>query len=208
MSLPAIMSLDRMAVRAPHLALVDLALCLRDALCSTDVVSLVSKVVKVQRVRMSPIPAVNATRSDFECVQPSSGSGRAFIGYSIHALPVARLFKASGAPFFNALLRDGRANSGPVLTERRAKLRHSFGRKRGSTLSATKRLFNNRFPRFHMPILPDMYPCKPDIFAATYDAEPLNGADNEVQQPNKTDLAAPAVLPLLPEDREARKGKA
>ena len=33
--------------------------------------------------------------------------------------------------------------------------------------------------------------------------EPMNGADHEVQQPNKTDLAAPAVLPLLPEDREA-----
>lgn len=71
-----------------------------------------------------------------------------------------------------------------------------------------------------MPILPDMYPCKRDIFEATYEAEPVDvGADLPPHQQRVIDEKAArdgeisrlaafidgnAMFSTLPTDEQAR----
>lgn len=169
MSLPPIMSLDRMTVRASNFALGDFRFRLTNALGGTHVHSLVGNVIEVKRMGVAIVAAIYAACRELKGIQPASNRGRSLIGGSVHSFLVAGPLQPSSPPFLDSLFRNRRANPRSVLTKRRAELRFPLGGERYAALSAAKRPFNDGGPRFHMQIIPLMYPCKPDIFAATYE---------------------------------------
>lgn len=181
MSLPTIMRLDRVAVGTAHLAFGNLLLRLCDALGGTHVQCLVRQVVKVKRVRMGVIAAIDTPSGNLEVIQPPPDGCSALVRLGVHKCSVPRLFKTCDTPLLHALLWSRRSHAGPVLAQRRTELGGPLGSEGVAALSAAKRFFNNRFPRFHMPIIPDMYPCKPDIFEATYSRAARAPADSVLE---------------------------
>ena len=169
MSLSSLMSLDRMTVRTPHLALGDFRLCLSKALCEAHIKRLVAEMVEVKRVRVGLVPAVHASGSDLESIEPASDGCGALIRNSVHMRSISRPFKPGGSPLFHFLLWNWRTDARSVLAQSRTELRRSFCSKCATALPAFKQRLFNSLPRFHLSILPDIYPCKPDIFAATYE---------------------------------------
>ena len=170
MSLPTIMRLDRVAVGTAHLAFGNLLLRLCDALGGTHVQCLVRQVVKVKRVRMGAIAAIDTPSGNLEVTQPPPDGCSTLVRLGVHKCSVLRLFKTCDTPLLHALLWSRRSHARPVLAQRRTELGGPLGSEGVAALSAAKRFFNNRFPRFHMPIIPDMYPCKPDIFEASHES--------------------------------------
>ena len=96
MSLSSLVSLDRMTVRAPHFALGYFRLGLSKALRVTHIEHLVAKMVEMKRVRVRPVPTVYAAGRDLECIQPTSDARGAFVGNSVHAFSIPRLFQSRG----------------------------------------------------------------------------------------------------------------
>lgn len=143
MSLPSLMSLDRMTVSAPHLALGDFRLGLSKALCVAHIEHLVAKVIEVKCVRVRLVSTVYAAGRDLERIQPASDSCSALIGDSVHVLSIPRLLKPSGSPLFDLLFRSWRSGTRPVLAQSRTELRRSFCSECATALLAFKRLFLN-----------------------------------------------------------------
>ena len=143
MSLPSLMSFDRMTVRAPHLALGDFRLGLSKALCVAHIKRLVTKVVEVKCVRVRIVSTVYAAGRDLERIQPTSDGCSALIGDSVHVLSIPRFLKPSGSPLFDLLFRGWRPDARPVLAQGRTELRRSFCSECATALLAFKRLFFN-----------------------------------------------------------------
>ena len=143
MSLSSLVSLDRMTVRAPHFALGYFRLGLSKALRVTHIEHLVAKMVEMKRVRVRPVPTVYAAGRDLECIQPTSDARGAFVGNSVHAFSIPRLFQPRGSPFFDLLLLGRRSGARPVLAQGRTELCRSFCSECATTLLAFKRLLLN-----------------------------------------------------------------
>jgi hypothetical protein len=137
------MSLDRMTVRTPNLALGDFRLGLSKALGVTHIEHLVADMIEVKRVRVRVVSAVYASGRGLERIQPAPYGRGAFIGHSVHALSVPGLLQSSGSPLFDLLLWGRRSDTGPVLTQDRTKLSRPFCSECATALLAFKRLFLN-----------------------------------------------------------------
>ena len=160
-----------MAVRTDDLALGDLALCGCDALGVADVHRLaVANVIEVQRDRMGPVATVGAAVFHLIGVKPVSDCCRPFVGKAVLSLPVSRLLKALFAPLASFVRLMSALGSGSFAASRRAEPGFSLCMEGDTAGGAGELAGGGVFPRRHKQMLPAMfYPCKPDIFAATYD---------------------------------------
>lgn len=162
---------DPMAICADDLTFCDLALCGCDALGVADVHRLaVANVIEVQCDRMGSVSAVSAAVMDLVGVKPVANGSRPFIGKAVLSLPVSRLFQSLFAPLTSLIRLMSALGSGSFSASRRAE--HGFSlRMEGNTAGGAGELAGcGVFPRRHKQMLPEMfYPCKPDIFAATYE---------------------------------------
>jgi hypothetical protein len=155
--------LDRVAVRATDDALEDLALSLRDALCVTDVQSLIGlNVIEVEGSGMSAEATVNASVLQFVGVEPATDTGCTLIRFGIDARTVLRIGQASLSPCF-CLHRVIRSLARlPVRFEDFVGI--TFAPSPGRFALTKSLLFS-----VHNWIVTVFYPCKPDIFEATYE---------------------------------------
>jgi hypothetical protein len=141
-----------------------------------DVRCLAFHVVNVQSRVMDAVAAVNASCARLEVRKPLLYELATLVGGHIHALPVSRLLESVFAPRL-ALLGGRMRSLGPraIGAQRRAVLGAiSLGDKRLTTNHADPLSGGRIFPGRHKSMiltLDILYPCKPDIFDATYEAE-------------------------------------
>lgn len=168
--------LDPVAVCAPNYTLVTLNLSFDrfDRFESVNMRSFTFHMVNIQRGVVRFISTVNATRLNLEVRKPLFDSLAVFVSGQIDSFSITGLLKTFLSPF-TALLSRGlrtlrasaaRAQTGAIFCA------VSFGKKDGFTLY-TSPLFGGRiFPGRHTSMIAarhDLNPCKPKIFAATYD---------------------------------------
>lgn len=162
---------DPMTVCANDLALGDLTLCLSDAFGIADVQRLAgADVVKLKRYWMGVVSTVGAATRYLVGVQPVADAARPFIRLAIHALTIARLQQPRLPPCFHLLSGKATARPSSFSTHVRAELCRSLGRERVAALAAGERLRGGLIPWRHEGSVPSVaFPCKPDIFDATYE---------------------------------------
>lgn len=167
---------DPMAICADDLTLRDLALCGGNALGVADVHRLVvADVVEVHCYRMGPVAAVGAAVFHLIGVKPVSDCHRPFVGKAVLTLPVSRLLKALLAPLAGFFRIVGALGAGPLSASHGAKTGFALGRERQPAGGAGELAGCGVFPRRYKQMLPEMfYPCKPDIFEATYEPVEAN----------------------------------
>ena len=137
------MSLDRMTIRTPNLALCDFSFSLSKAFCITHIQHLVANMVKVKRVRVRFVPTIYATGFDLKSIKPAPYGRSPFICNSVHMLSVARFFQSGNSPFFDFFFWGWRSDTRSVLTQGRTEFRRSFCSECATTLLAFKHLFIN-----------------------------------------------------------------
>lgn len=170
----AVVSLDAVAVRAPYLAVGDLGLRLSDALAVAYVACLdIADVVEVERNGACLVATVDTADRQLVVVQPSSNGGCAFVGPSIDGLAVAGACEPSLTPRLR-LLRVVRPRATAAISARIRAVAGAVSLGRESHIAAHTCALGcgDRFPRRHVPIIPGahvVYPCKPNIFEATYE---------------------------------------
>ena len=177
-SLPGLYSV---AVRASDDALVslDLSFDRSNGLQLGDVCRLAFHMVNVKCGWVRAEAAVNAAAGHLEIRYPRFDGTGTSVFDRVDSLPVARLLQSAFAP--GAPLLRGRLGArwpGSTGAKRRAELCVCSLRKK---IISTLRTWPSRgacfIPGRHMPILPSRgfaYPCKPDIFKATYDVEEVS----------------------------------
>jgi len=168
---------DSVTVSAPHNTLVsrNLGLHCGDGLELRDVCSFPDHVVNVERGRVGVVSAVNAPALDFEVSDPFFDAASTSVIHAIYSLPIAGLLESAFAP--GSTLLHCRSFSGRASTAR-AKRRAVFGvgslRRERITAMHTRPVSSWRiFPGRHTSMIPARgfkNPCKPDIFAETYEA--------------------------------------
>jgi hypothetical protein len=164
--------LDRVAIGAAYHAFCYLHFGLRNAFGVAYVQGFVRMdMIKMKRGGMSVVPAVNATGRDLKFVQPSADFGSPVICDAIDFFTIAGPFQPFQSPLPSLLRRWRKPYSSAILTFRRAKLgRVALGLKRLSACLANVIRGGDGFPWRHQRMLPEMfYPCKPDIFEASYE---------------------------------------
>ena len=161
-----------MAVRADHLALGDLAHRRRNALGVADVHRLaVANVIEVQCDRMGSVPAVSAAVLHLVGVNPVANGNRPIISKAVLPFPVSRLFQSLFTPLTRLVRLMSALGSGSLSASRRAEPGFSLCIEGNTAGGASELSGCGVFPRRHKQMLPEMfYPCKPDIFATTYEA--------------------------------------
>ena len=166
--------LDPVTVGAPHDALVssDLGLDGGDGLERRDVRRLALHVVNVERGGVSVVTAVNAPSRNFEVGDPRLHRSRPIVGDLVvpsfgrgvsHPIPVVASPRVGiVSPLW---ARTTRAQRRTVLG------RISLCEERTVTQHATPLSGRCFLPGRHAPMIPadDRYPCKPGVFAATYE---------------------------------------
>ena len=157
-------SLDCMAVGASHYAFRDFTLSLRDAFRVAHVQSLVSgDVVEVEGRRMGIETTINASSLNFVGINPSSDRRSPLVRLLIDALPIIRISKALLAPLlcFDWIVW--------AITRAAVGLSDLLQITRTPSLSSLYSMQAFFFFGEHRMIVSLGYPCKPDIFEATYD---------------------------------------
>lgn len=162
---------DPMTIGANHFALRNLPLGLRDALGVADVQRLAgSDMVELQRHGVGAIATIYASALQLVAIQPVANAGRALIRLPINGLPMSRLRKSRLPPRFHLLWRKLATWASPFTALIRTEFRRALGRKRARAMAANERTGGGSIPRRHEGLVPSVaYPCKPDIFAATYE---------------------------------------
>lgn len=168
--------LNAMAVGASNDALMPLDLSLNgcDGLELGDICSFPLHVVDIERCRVSLEPAIDTTSGQLELRDPSLNGTSASVLHGIDSFPVARLLQstfAPSAPLIGGWFGPRRPSS--TRAKGRTELGVlSFGKKIISTLRTRTSRGACSIPGRHMSILSSRgfaNPCKPDIFAATYE---------------------------------------
>jgi hypothetical protein len=153
------------AVGAPYHAFQDLSLRLRYAFSIAHVQTFIpSDVVEVKGRWMRIETTIYTSMLDFVAIDPSANRGGSLVSLFIDVLTVLGITKALLTPrFCFGWVIDALAGSNIVLFD-------LIGVARTPSLSG----INPMFPFFlfgkHVRIVPNTYPCKPDIFEKTYEA--------------------------------------
>jgi len=167
--------LDPVTVGASDLTQSDLDFGLSDALGCTDVPILeVADVIEVKRNRARVVSAVHAPRADLEGVEPSPSGYRSIVGLRVHSLAVSGSAESRFTPFLRlhrvVLTRATGSIATAIRTVQRAiSLRLKSPSTDGAPTIGFRRVLPGRHD-FMIPATDDIYPCKPDIFKATYEA--------------------------------------
>lgn len=151
-----------MAVRATHFTLLNLGTSLRYAFSKTEIQSLDSlNVVKVQ----SPVvteATINTTFISFVITEPFTQKCRPFVSLAINVFSIFRFRQSSLPPSLNF---DGIVSAFTRSTVSLLNfVRISFPPSTSGFSSSPLLLFS-----VHNRIISHVYPCKPDIFEATYE---------------------------------------
>ena len=167
--------LDAVAVSAPHYALVarNFGFHCGDRLELGDIRSLANHVVNVERSGVLVITAVDATCRNFEVRDPFFDAANTSVIDAIYSLSVSGLRKPALTPSAT-LLRSRRYPGRASATRAKRRAVFSIGslrQKRIFTMHARPFGGWRVFPRRHTPMIhvDVRYPCKPEIFAATYE---------------------------------------
>ena len=141
-----------------------------------DVGSFALHVVYIQGSVMRVVSAINAPLRNLVIRQPLLDGSVTVITHLIYTLPVAVLLQALFSPRLPLLGgRLGTGRSGATCAKRRAVLGDVSFRKKGGLAINTNPLFGGGiFPGRHSSMIPARHvfdPCKPDIFAATYEED-------------------------------------
>ena len=161
---------DSMTIGASYDAFGDFCLRLCNTLCVADVERLIGP-IKMLKVKSAWVckSTINTTDVGFIEADPLSNHHRSCVGNSIFSCSIPCLLKPSCTP--KPSLRCSGLHtlrSCPALANGRAKLRLLLCKK-GSLALSTGKLFGlGVIVGFHKSII--TYPCKPDIFAVTYEA--------------------------------------
>jgi hypothetical protein len=167
---------NAMAVRTNHFALPDFTFGLSNAFGVAHVERLTGDdMVEFERDRVSLIPAIRAPSLQFVSVKPVSDAGRSLVGLLIDHLPVAWNCKPLLAPRLYLFWRKLAFWTGSLSALVGTKPCRALGIKASSTLDAGEIPRRRLGPWGHAFTVPSVaFPCKPDIFAATY--EPVSDA--------------------------------
>ncbi len=165
-------SADAMTVCTDYLAKIDFCLSLSNTFGARNINRFDrADVIKFQCGGMASKPTINAAMLKLESIQPVANARRSVVSLPIDALTVSRPFESTFAPNFDLLRSKNPLRTRSLATGIRAELRRSFGLKCASTMRACERLRTGFRPRKHGVSVPSVaYPCKPDIFDATYEA--------------------------------------
>ena len=160
---------DAMTVGTTHGAFGDFRLGLLNALRAADIHGF-GVAVKMVKVKCAWIvkSTINAANFCFVIADPVTNAFRSGVGRSIDLLSVARLLQPALTPFFSLLwvgLLPLWACS--ALTKSGAILSESFGLKLSQAMGAVVEQWGRIIVGFHGCMV--SHPCKPDIFAATYE---------------------------------------
>lgn len=163
---------DTMAVRADHLAFGDLAFSLSNALGVADVERLAGvDVIKFKRDRVRLEPAVRASGVDFVGVQPVANARCTLVRLPVDGFTVPRGREPRFSPLLDALGRKLPLRSRTFSASVRAEPGVTLRRESSTALLTGERSKLRPIPRRHLIAVPSVgSTCKPDIFAATYDA--------------------------------------
>lgn len=162
---------DAVAIRANNFALLNLSLSRSDALGVTDVHGLaISSMVKVKSDRVGAVTTVCAAMRNLVGVKPISNRLCSFVCEAVYPLSIARLFQPLLSPLAGFLRFVGALWAASLTAGRRAELGFSLRVEASAAGNADKMAGRDIIPRRHVAIMPQMfYPCKPDIFAKTYE---------------------------------------
>jgi hypothetical protein len=168
---------DTMAVGTNDFTLSDLGLSLGNAFCIADVQLLAcSDVVKVKRNRVPFKPAVGASLLKLVGIKPIPHLARPLIGLMVDLLAVARRLQPTLPPHLHLLRCKLSFWARPLSTLVRAEPCRTLGFKASSTLDAGEVSRQRLGPWGHVDQVPSVaFPCKPDIFALTYEATQERG---------------------------------
>lgn len=164
-------SSNAVAVCANHFAFDDFTFCLRNALGVADVQRLAAvNVVKFECDRVGFVPTVGTTSIQLVGIQPIANTCRAVIRLLVDHLTIAGSGQSLLPPRLHLLRSELAfwARSFPALI--RTEFSRALGEKAGAAMDASKFSTGDFFPRRHPMTVPSVaFPCKPDIFAATYE---------------------------------------
>lgn len=128
--------------------------------------------IEVESGGMCIESAIATSSRDLVFVKPAANVGGALVGLSIYSFSIPWLLKPLASPFCTLFRCWLFTNPRAILTCWRAVFcRRAFSLKSLVTDSADSFSWLSVFPGWHISIIPQMfqYPCKPDIFEATYE---------------------------------------
>lgn len=160
-----------MAVRTNDFTLNNLQLSLRNALGVAYVQGLAgSNMVELQSNRVRAIAAICAALPKLVGIQPIANASRALIGLTVDLLSVSMSLKSALAPRLHLLRCELSFGAVSISAPGRTEPGRSLGVKCLPALSASECFRRSLGPWGHVTrVSPVAYPCKPDIFAATYE---------------------------------------
>lgn len=164
---------DAMAVGANHIALRNFFFRLGHAVRGADIQLFgPTNMVKIQRDGVFFVPTIRTAMLGLVSIKPVSNAARPSVSLRVNSLSVSGFGKALFPPFSVLIGRRRRAwLTASFAARRRAIFRRPLCVKAASAMLASALDRINIFPRWHNQMFArNVTPCKPDIFAKTYEA--------------------------------------